>query len=125
MVQPPSFIDLQTTEVPAADQAEGDTTVEAASAGTGADRPASGVSQIRVFHADFGQNFHPNNAVLGLEEHLDAGGQIISDAMRQIDAKIDEISGPQLQRHAFCDEFLIINERDPFRLCGRRAHAAL
>src|SRR5215470_16685193 len=71
--QPPSFIDLQATEnsnvqVPAADQAEGDTTVQAASAGTGADRPASSVGQIRIFHADLGQSLHPNDAVLGLEE---------------------------------------------------------
>jgi len=50
------------------------------------------------------------------KNYLDAGWQIISDALRQADPKIDEIAGPQLQRHAFCDEFLIIHERDPFRL---------
>ena len=92
-----SRVDLQAAEhgdvdMAAADQAERHRAVEGAGARQRADRPAAGIGQQRMRHALLRNRPGADQSVLGLKEHVEAGGNVVGDQRRNADPQIDEIA---------------------------------
>ena len=56
--------------------------------------------EIRVLIAFMGKRADPQHAILALQRHMDAGGDVIGHQGRDADAQIDIIAVPQFPRSA-------------------------
>ena len=87
--------DLQRAEhghvdVTAADEREAGGAVEVAGAGDLGDRLLAGVDQVGVLFTFVGEGADAHHAVLGVEHHLDAGGDVVRGERGEADAEVDE-----------------------------------
>ena len=64
-------------------------------------------------HALFGDRASADQSVLGLEEDLHAGGDIVRDQGRDPDAEVDQHPGAELLRYASRDDFLCVHGLHP------------
>ena len=97
--------------MPAADEAEAHRAVDRGRARHGGDEAAAGVGEIRILHALGRAGTEADDAVLGLEEHVDVLRQVMGDQARQPDAEVDQRVRLHLLGDAAGDDLLGVHQK--------------
>jgi hypothetical protein len=88
----------------------------------------SRVDQIGVFFAFEGIRSDAEHAIFGLQDHFDAGRQIIGDQRGQADAQVDVVAVAQFARDAAGNAFALVDfgrhSKSP-PVAGARDHGRL
>ena len=108
------LVDLQRAEeggvhVAAADHREGRGGVEVAAAGDERDGLVAGVGAVAVLAARLGRGADADGAVLGLDDDVDALGDVVGDQGRQADAEVDDLPVLELAAGAGGDGLLRVS----------------
>ena len=96
-------------KVASADQAKGETTVNAGRSRNGAHVAPAGIGQRRVFHAMSRNRSQANDSVLGLEVNLSSGSKIPGDGGWQTNSEVYQVAVFQLLSNALCNEDLTVH----------------
>jgi hypothetical protein len=99
--------------VAAADEPERHGAVERAGAGKRGHGPSAGVREPRLREALLRNRSGADEAVLGLEEDVDARRHVVRDQRRNADAEVDEHAVAKLAGDAFCDDGLRVHVMPP------------